>query len=287
MIAHLHRRHRTASAALGTVLERPVSFTRELGSRIVASWEPLDLHPLQLAERQQWSESQWAEHLSQAWYRSEAGDAACFLHLSVRLHPEDRPLTPAQWSEITHRLARTAGLAPPADGSPCRWIAVQHQHRRLDLLASLVREDGTLTRTPRRLAEELARQARIIESEFGLVPARPPASRQEQVIADPLVTAESTPAQIAEQLRELTDEVNGSLTQARRLAEQAAHRLAMRPELYARRTAHQLEWAARRLYGLLHDLDGAAQNLANPPAQLRNAVVRTTHRPARAAGPTR
>ncbi|MFI8105162.1 hypothetical protein [Streptomyces sp. NPDC086023] len=282
MIARLHRRQHTAEAALGNALERPVSFTRELSHRIVASWDRLDLRS-EFAEREGWSEAQWAAHLSQAQPRSAAGDSPRFLHFGIRLHRMDRPLAPAQWSEIAHRLARTAGLAAPADGEPCRWIALQFHHGRLDVIASLVREDGTLTRTPRRLAEELARQTRILESEFDLTPARPPAAREEQVIADPLVAAEATPAQIAEQIRALTDEVNGSLAQARRLAEQAGHQLATRPEVYARRGAHQLEWAAGRLYGLLHDLEGTAETLANPPALLRNALVRSTRRPARAA----
>lgn len=282
MIARLHRRQHTAEAALGDALERPVSFTRELSHRIVASWDRPDPHS-EFAEREAWSEVQWAAHLSQAQPRSEAGDSLHFLHFSVRLHRMDRPLAPAQWSEIAHRLARTADLAPPADGEPCRWIALQFRHGRLDVIANLVREDRTLARTPRRLAEELARQARILESEFDLIPARPPAAREDQVIADPPVAAEATPAQIAEQIRALTDEVNGSLAEARRLAEQAADQLATRPEVYARRGAHQMEWAAGRLYGLLHDLEGTAETLANPPALLRNAVVRSTRRPARAA----
>ncbi|OAR25082.1 hypothetical protein A8W25_28490 [Streptomyces sp. ERV7] len=220
--------------------------------------------------------SRWAEHLSQAVSLSPARDTACFLHLSVRLHPEDRRLTEAEWSEIAHRLARTAGLAPRADGGPCRWIAVRRQRDRLHLIAGLIREDGSLPRTSRRLSHELAQQARIMETEFGLVPARPPAGRQEQVIADPLVTAEETPAQIAEKIRQLTDETDGTLAEAWRLAEQAAHRLAERPEIYALRTARQMKWAARRLYGLLQGLDAAAEDLANPPALLRNAVVGTT-----------
>jgi hypothetical protein len=60
-------------------------------------------------------------------------------HAAVRLHPDDRDLIGPEWSEIAHRIARAAGIQHPGDKHGCRWIAIQAQPGRLDLLVNLVR----------------------------------------------------------------------------------------------------------------------------------------------------
>ncbi|OLZ62901.1 mobilization protein [Streptomyces sp. IMTB 2501] len=63
-------------------------------------------------------------------------------HCPVRVAPEDRYLSDAEWGEIARRIVEAAGIAPAGDDLACRWIAVRHADDHIHILATTVREDG-------------------------------------------------------------------------------------------------------------------------------------------------
>ncbi|MFE5868655.1 relaxase/mobilization nuclease domain-containing protein [Streptomyces roseifaciens] len=63
-------------------------------------------------------------------------------HCPVRVAPEDRHLSDAEWAEIAQRIVAAAGIAPEGDDLACRWIAVRHADDHIHILATTVREDG-------------------------------------------------------------------------------------------------------------------------------------------------
>ncbi|WP_405421513.1 relaxase/mobilization nuclease [Streptomyces erythrochromogenes] len=161
---------------LAEALGRPVSDREGLTTEgtIVAHWSDLDYFT---EEDRTWSSAEWAQHIDDP-YRSHPfaatpqGDSRVIFHASVRLHPKDRELTHAEWSEVGHRLARIARIAPPGDRNSCRWIAVRDQSHRLDLLANLIREDGVRAALPRQVNHVLAVECRRIEADLGLLSPR-------------------------------------------------------------------------------------------------------------------
>jgi hypothetical protein len=62
-------------------------------------------------------------------------------HCSVRLAPEDRTLSDAQWGHIARELMAQAGLAPHGDPDAVRWVAIRHGDDHVHLAATLVRQD--------------------------------------------------------------------------------------------------------------------------------------------------
>ncbi|MFB7781349.1 relaxase/mobilization nuclease [Streptomyces vinaceus] len=161
---------------LAEALGRPVSGQEGLTTEgtIVAHWQYLDYFT---DEDRIWTSAEWAQHIDDrhrqhpfpATYR---GDPRVIFHVSVRLHPKDRELTTAEWSEVGYRLARVAGIAPPGDRESGRWIAVRDQSHRLDLLANLIREDGNPAVVPRQVHHVLAAECRRIEADLGLLSPR-------------------------------------------------------------------------------------------------------------------
>jgi hypothetical protein len=212
--------------------------------------------------------------------RESQEDRFAIWHADVRLAPVDRQLTGPEWSEIAHRLARAAGIATPGDTNGCRWIAVQAQPRRLDLIANLIRADGTWTIQPD-LHRRLMTECRRLETDLGLLqpfhtapapyataPARPTAPS----------TAVGATAQLAQLLHQVADEATGPLATARGLVEHAAHRLGPRPYAYGPTPEHQLEWIARRLHGIQQDLHSVAADLSAASHQTDPAPARPVPR---------
>ncbi|MFD9967736.1 hypothetical protein ACFWYA_06060 [Streptomyces sp. NPDC059011] len=120
---------------------------------LVVHWPGLDFYTLD-DEHVAWTSAQWSQHLDdplieQPFAASPQGDRRVIFHLDARLHPDDRDLTGAQWAEAAQHLARAAGIEIPGDENGCRWIAVQAQPGRLDLIANLIRLDGTWQQHPR------------------------------------------------------------------------------------------------------------------------------------------
>ncbi|WP_266506821.1 relaxase/mobilization nuclease [Streptomyces uncialis] len=255
------RRSLLAADALEEALGRPVVETEGRTSHtVLAHWNRLDYHTE--GEQEGWTSVGWAEHLDDPTlefpFTADArGNREPVFHLSVELHPGDRKLEPAEWKEIAHRFARASGIAPPGDEQACRWIAVQAQPGRLDLLASLIRLDGAWQNQPSQLPRHLAAEARRIEADLGLrTPHRP-----DEPDADARVNVADAGAHIGLVLRQPADETNGPLAMVRGFVEHSAHRLAELPRGYGPEAGQRLEWTARRLHALQQDLDVTAAAL--------------------------
>ncbi|MET9832800.1 relaxase/mobilization nuclease [Streptomyces sp. NPDC006385] len=279
MIPRLLERTHTPHDPLTEALGRPLSPNEGLTEyTVVAHWPGLDYFTLD-DEQRTWTSIQWAEHLEDA--RLEHPFAVSpddrrrpILHLDVRLHPDDRELTGPEWAEIAHRLARAAGVEIPSKEHGCRWIAVQAQPGRLDLIANLIHLDGAWTAPPADALRRLVDEARRIERDLHLIPVRTgPAARPA------IRTAPTASAQLARVLTQLADEQAGPLATVRGLIEHAAHRIARQPGAAGTGTAHGLELIARRLHAIQQDLDSTAAHLVQPRgAAVPPASRHTAHR---------
>lgn len=266
MIPRLHERTHRPHDPLEEALGRPVSPNEGLTEHtIVAHWPGLDYFTLD-DEQRIWTSVQWAEHLEDPYLEhpfaaSPDDDRRAILHLDVRLHPDDRELTGPEWAEVAQRLARAVGIEIPGKEHGCRWIAVQAQPGRLDLIANLIHVDGAWHAPPADKLRRLAQEARRIEQDLHLIPVRSdPPSR-------PAVRAALTAsAQLATILRQLADEQAGPLAAVRGLVEHTSHRIARQPGAAGTDTAHRLELIARRLYAIQQDLDTTANRLVQPRA---------------------
>ncbi|MCX4531060.1 relaxase/mobilization nuclease [Streptomyces sp. NBC_01669] len=280
MIPRLHERTHAPHDPLAEALGRPVSPNEGLPEyTVVAHWPGLDYFTLD-DEQKIWTSVQWAEHLEDPYLEhpfaaSPDDDRHAILHLTVRLHPDNRQLTGPEWSETGHRLARAAGIEIPGEEHGCRWIAVQAQPQRLDLIANLIRLDGAWHAPPNDILRRLADEARRIEQDLHLIspvrtgPTTRPAIRK----------APTASAQLASVLTQLADEQAGPLAAVRGLVEHTAHRVARQPGAAGTDTAHRLELIARRLHAIQQDLDTTAVHLVQPRiAAARPVARRTTHR---------
>lgn len=269
MIPRLHERTHTPHDPLAEALGRPVSPNEGLTEyTVVAHWPGLDYFTLD-DEQKIWTSVQWAEHLEDPYLEdpfaaSPDDDRRAILHLDARLHPDDRELTGPEWAEAAHRLARASGIEIPGKDHDCRWIAVQAQPGRLDLIANLIHLDGAWHAPPADILRHLSDEARRIEQDLHLIPVR---------------TGPTASAQLASVLTQLADEQAGPLATVRGLVEHTAHRLARQPGAAGTDTAHRLELIARRLHAIQQDLDTTAAHLVQPRAVPAPAAARhTAHR---------
>ncbi|BDH15435.1 relaxase/mobilization nuclease [Streptomyces hygroscopicus] len=265
MIPRINERTHTPHDPLSEALGYAVPFVGGLTEHaVVAYWPGLDSYTLD-DEQATWTAKQWAEHLEDPlleypFAASPQGDRRAIFHLDVRLHPDDRELSRAEWAEAAHRLARVAGIETPGDSNDCHWIAVQGKHGRLDLIANLIRLDGTWLRQPTDLLRRLSDEARLIEADLRLIPPR--VTSQQQGNAQEAPTASS---QFGRVLAPLANEQDGLLVAVRGLVEQTAHRIAHQSGAAGADTAHRLELIAHRLYGIQQDLQAVATHLNAPP----------------------
>jgi hypothetical protein len=279
VIPRLHERTHTPHDPLAEALGRPVSPDEGLTQyTVVAHWPGLDYFTLD-DEQKTWTSVQWAEHLEDPYLEhpfavSPDDDRRAILHLDVRLHPDDRELTGPESAEAAHRLARAAGIEIPGKEHGCRWIAVQAQPGRLDLIANLIHLDGAWHAPPTDILRRLADEARRIEQDLRLIPVHSgPTARPA------LRTAPTASAQLASVLTQLADEQTGPLAAVRGLVEHTAHRIARQPGAAGTGTAHRLELIARRLHAIQQDLDTTAAHLAQPRAAAAPPAARhTAHR---------
>ncbi|CAL9416476.1 relaxase/mobilization nuclease [Streptomyces sp. enrichment culture] len=281
MIPRVHPRTHTPHDPLEEALGRPVSPHEGLTEHtIVAHWSGLDQFTLH-DEQKTWTSVQWAEHLEDAllehpFAASPDDDRRAILHLDARLHPDDRNLTGSEWAEVAHRLAWAAGIEIPGKESGCRWIAVQAQPGRLDLIANLIHLDGAWHAPPVDILQRLAGAARGIEQDLDLKTVRTGPTRR-----PPARTVPPSSTQLADVLTQLADEHAGPLATVRGLIERTAYRIARQPGTAGTDTAHRLELIARRLYAIQQDLDTTAAHLVQPQAAAAPAPApaqRTAHR---------
>ncbi|MFD4022252.1 relaxase/mobilization nuclease [Streptomyces sp. NPDC058576] len=277
MIPHLHERAPQPQDPLEAALGRPVSLDEGLTEyTVVAHWPGLDEFT-QDDEDRIWTSVEWAEHLDDPRlnhpFPATPPDGQAFFHIEVRLAPCDRELALQEYAEVAHRLARAAAIEVPGKEQGARWIAVQAQPGRLDLIANLIHIDGTWHAPPGNVARRLADEARRIEQDLHLAspsratPASRPAARTTPTASD----------QLAAVLTQLADEHAGPLAAVRGLIEHTAHRTAHQPG--AAGTAHSLLLLARRVYAVQEDLHRAAAGLARSPVAVEPpAVRRSAHR---------
>ncbi|MER6952472.1 relaxase/mobilization nuclease [Streptomyces sp. NPDC000618] len=279
MIPRLHERTHTPHDPLAEALGRPVSPNEGLTEyTVVAHWPGLDYFTLD-DEQKTWTSVQWAEHLEDPYLEhpfaaSPDDDRRAILHIDVRLHPDDRELTGPEWAETAHRLARVAGIEIPGKEHGCRWIAVQAQPGRLDLIANLIHLDGAWHASPTDILRRLSDEARRIEQDLHLLRVRTrPAARPA------IRTAPTASAQFASVLAQLADEQAGPLATVRGLVEHTARGIACQPGAAGTDTAHRLELIARRLHAIQQDLDSTAAQLVQPRvAAVPPAARHTAHR---------
>ncbi|SBT91850.1 hypothetical protein GA0115233_103637 [Streptomyces sp. DI166] len=262
MIPRLHARTHSPRDPLAEALGRPLSANEgRTEYTIVAHWSGLDYYTPD-DEQRTWTSVQWAEHLEDPYLEhpfaaSADDDRRAILHLDIRLHPDDRELTGPEWAETAHRFARAAGIEiPGAAEHGWRWIAVQAKPGRLDLIANLIHLDGTWRTPPADILRRLADEARRIEQDLNLIPARTGPTARPAVR-----TAPTASAQLASVLAQLADEQAGPLATVRGLIEHTAHRIARQPGAAGTEAAHGLELIARRLHAIQQDLDTAAAHL--------------------------
>ncbi|MER6500149.1 relaxase/mobilization nuclease [Streptomyces sp. NPDC001455] len=268
---------------LAEALGRPVSPDEGLTEHTVVAYWPGLNHYTVGDEQKVWRSAQWAEHLEgpyleHAFTACPNDDRRAILHLDVRLHPDDRELTGPEWAETAHRLARAVGVEAPGEENGCRWIAVQAQPQRIDLIANLIRRDGNWHIPPADALRRLSEESRRIEQDLRLIPVRN--APGPQAATRPVPTAS---AQLATALTQLTDEQAGPLATVRGLVEHTADRIARQSGAADADTAHHLELIAHRLHAIQQDLDTTAARLGHtgrpgvaavPPAA-RNATRRT------------
>ncbi|MFI1592287.1 hypothetical protein ACH4WW_30775 [Streptomyces halstedii] len=113
----------------------------------------------------------------------------------MRSDPGRPDLTDSQWASVAHRLVAATGIAPEGDPNACRWIALRNQPRQVHVVATLVREDGSLHDAYRdafRIHTELDR----ITTELGHLPTAPHSiSRpQESPVPVPSITITAEPS---------------------------------------------------------------------------------------------
>ncbi|WP_447041840.1 relaxase/mobilization nuclease [Streptomyces sp. DSM 118878] len=274
--ARIHSPREPLDEALG----RPDSLKEGLTEyTVVAHWPGLDSYTPD-GERRTWTSKDWAEHLEDPYLEhpfaaSPDDDRRAILHLDIRLHPDDRELSGPEWSEAAHRLARAAGIeVPGAAEHGCRWIAVHAQPGRLDLIVNLIRLDGTWHTPPTGILQRLAGEARRIEQDLDLIPARVGPIERPAVRTVPTASV-----QLAGVLTQLADEQAGPLATVRGLVEHTACRIARQPGAAGTDTAHRLELIARRLHAIQQDLDATAAHLVQPRiAAAPAAARRNAHR---------
>ena len=69
-------------------------------------------------------------------------------HCPLRVAPDDRSLTDAEWAQVARDVMHRTGIAPHGDPGGCRWIAVRHDDESIHIVAVLARQDGSAARVP-------------------------------------------------------------------------------------------------------------------------------------------
>ncbi|MFD0373726.1 relaxase/mobilization nuclease [Streptomyces sp. NPDC127112] len=290
MIIKIHSRDATVGEALAEALGREISMeeglTTEPGGTVVAHWNQLDHYT---DDDRIWESATWANHLANPSLEHPLasgpdGDRRAILHITAYLHPLERELNHAEWQEIGYRLARAAGIAPPGDDAACRWIAVQGQAGRLDLIGNLIRGDGTWSALPHRLAQALLTEQQRLAADLLLHPSPPRNTGPQAPSAGPAIAVSprvpTATSPLAGILRQLDAEQSGPIATVRQLVEEVGRQAAALPGDQTDAAAQDLFWAARRLHGLQEQLGEIASRLHPPAPAASVAPARPVQAPA-------
>ncbi|MFJ9621735.1 relaxase/mobilization nuclease [Streptomyces sp. NPDC101181] len=256
MIPHVNERAHSPSVPLSEALGRSVPIGGgAVEHTVVAHWSGRDSCAPDEAPKS-WTAAQWSQHLEKPLLQhpfaaSPTNDRRAVFHLVVRLHPDDRDLSAAEWTETALRLARAAGIEIPGDAHGCRWAAVRGRPGRLDLIANLIRLDGAWQSQPDDLMRRLCDEARHIEHDLRLSLTRDGTAQPNSAQA----VMPTSSARFATILAQLADEASGPLAATRRIIEQTAHHVGCRPGTENLGTARWLELIARRLHHIEEDLN--------------------------------
>ncbi|MFK3984502.1 hypothetical protein ACI2K4_29525 [Micromonospora sp. NPDC050397] len=119
---------------------------------------------------------------------------------TLELDPAERRLTTGEWAAAVRDLLDEAGLAPHGDRHGVRWIAVAHGDARIDIVATLVRQDGR-TEPARDGRRRCVNATRNLERRFGLAPPPPEPGSTPPSTPHAAPTPRSTPPSVRERLR--------------------------------------------------------------------------------------
>lgn len=66
-------------------------------------------------------------------------------HCAIR-NTTNVELDDGDWFELTREVLDTTGIEPDADPAACRWVAMRNQASGLDIVATVIRQDGRWAR---------------------------------------------------------------------------------------------------------------------------------------------
>jgi hypothetical protein len=172
MITRVHARGTLVGAAI-----RRAYAARDVtdpAPQLVAAWDGSgELADLEPAPRPGgYDTAHLATMLAEPMRAGAAAPARPVWRCTLELDPTERRLTHQEWAAAVRDLLDEAGLAPHGDRNAVRWIAVAHGHARVDIVATLVRQDGR-TEPASDDRHRCAYAIRSIERRLGLAP-RPP-----------------------------------------------------------------------------------------------------------------
>ncbi|MFI0595735.1 hypothetical protein [Streptomyces griseus] len=112
-----------------------------------------------------------------------------------RSDPPQPDLTDPQWAAVARRLVDATGIAPEGDPDACRWIAVRYRPRQVHVVATIVREDGSLHNAYRD-AFRLQSECQLVAADLGHLPIAPQSTphTQETRMPAPAITITAEPS---------------------------------------------------------------------------------------------
>src|SRR6266545_2850690 len=119
---------------------------------------------------------------------------------TLELDATDRRLTPPQWADAAREVLDQAGIAPRGDRHAVRWVAVAHGEDRVDIVATLVRQDRR-TEPARHDRPRCLAATRALARRYGLAPDADEPSPPPRRRHDAPTPRRGTPASARDRLR--------------------------------------------------------------------------------------
>ncbi len=160
----------TKGATVGGLLRYlygPGRANEHVDPHLVAAWdEPADLEPDLTADGRR-DFRRLTGLLEQPLGAVTSAPAKPVWHCALRVAPDDRRLTDAEWGDVARDVLDRTGLAPAGDDNGCRWVAVRHADDHIHLVVTLARKDGRASRTPNDFYR-VGEACRAAEQRYGL-----------------------------------------------------------------------------------------------------------------------